>query len=122
MEVLLTLNPFVRAGIFSSTIQLMGRTRDEMLKRIKDAFQTHRQALDELEEAILAGFMHLQPSEEEDGRQLLTIQQVCQQLGVGRSWVYQRVNSGQIPSVQLGGNLRVKREDLQEYIAKHTRR
>jgi excisionase family DNA binding protein len=99
---------------------LMGRNRDEMLKRIQEAFQTHRRGLDELEAAIIEGFMHLQPSEE-DGQQLLTIQQVCQQLGVGRSWVYQRINSGQIPSVQMGGNLRVKREDLQEYIAKHTR-
>ena len=102
-------------------MQLMGRNRDEMVERIREAFQTHRQALDELEAAILEGFMHLQSSEE-DGQQLLTIQQVCQLLGVGRSWVYQRINSGQIPSVQMGGTLRVKREDLQEYIAKHTRR
>ena len=107
--------------MFGSTMLLMARNRDETLQRIRDAFQAHRRVLDELEEAILEGFMHLQPSEE-DGQQLLTIQQVCQQLGVGRSWVYQRINSGQIPSVQLGGNLRVKREDLQEYIAKHTRR
>ena len=109
------------AAMFSSTILVMARNRDEMLKRIKDAFQTHRRALDELEAAILEGFMHQQPSEE-DGQQLLSVQQACQLLGVGRSWVYQRINSGQIPSVQLGGNLRVKREDLQEYIAKHTRR
>ncbi len=109
------------AAMFSSTILVMARNRDEMLKRIKDAFQTHRRALDELEAAILEGFMHQQPSEE-DGQQLLSVQQVCQLLGVGRSWVYQRINSGQIPSVQMGGNLRVKREDLQEYIAKHTRR
>ena len=109
------------AAMFSSTILVMARNRDEMLKRIKDAFQTHRRALDELEAAILEGFMHQQPSEE-DGQQLLSVQQVCQLLGVGRSWVYQRINSGQIPSVQMGGNLRVKREDLQEYITKHTRR
>jgi len=99
----------------------MGRNRDEMLRRIQEAFQTHRRALDELEEAILDGFRQQQPSEE-DGQQLLTVQQVCQELGVGRSWVYQRINSGEIPSVQMGGNLRVKREDLQGYIAKHTRR
>ena len=49
----------------SSTILLMARSRDEMLKRIKEAFQTHRRALDELEEAILEGFMHQQPSEED---------------------------------------------------------
>ena len=100
---------------------LMGRNREEMLKRIQEAFQTHRRGLDELEAAIIEGFMLLQPSEE-DGQQLFTIQEVCQLLGVGRSWVYQRINSGQIPSVRLGGNLRIKRRDLEEYIAKHTRR
>ena len=62
---LLTLNPLVRAAMFSSTMLLMARNRDEMLKRIKDAFQTNRRALDELEEAILEGFMHQQPSEED---------------------------------------------------------
>ena len=53
---------------------------------------------------------------------LLSIQEVSEVLGMGRSWVYQQIRSGQIPSVQLGGSVKVKREDLQEYIAKHTRR
>jgi excisionase family DNA binding protein len=97
----------------------VARNRDDALNRIRQAFEAHRRALDELEKALLGGFEHQQP--QEDGHQLLTVQQVCQLLGVGRSWVYQRINSGQIPSVQLGGNLRVKREDLDEYIQKHRR-
>src|SRR5919199_3466614 len=97
----------------------MGRKRNDTLKRIRQAFEDHRRALDALEEAILEGFEQQQP--QADGQQLLTIPQVCQRLGVGRSWVYQRVNSGQIPSVVLGGNLRVKREDLEGYIEKHRR-
>ena len=40
---------------------------------------------------------------------------------MGRSWVYNQIKSGEIPRVQLGGSLKVKREDLEEYIEKHRR-
>ena len=52
---------------------------------------------------------------------LLSIQQVGEVLGMGRSWVYQQIRSGQMPSVQLGGSIKVRREDLQEYIQNHRR-
>ena len=55
------------------------------------------------------------------GLKLLSIQQVGEVLGMGRSWVYQQIRSGQMPSVQLGGSIKVRREDLQEYIQKHRR-
>ena len=55
------------------------------------------------------------------GLKLLSIQQVGEVLGMGRSWVYQQIRSGHIPSVQLGGSIKVRREDLQEYIQKHRR-
>jgi excisionase family DNA binding protein len=99
----------------------MAREPDDALKRIRQAFEAHRRALDALEEAILEGFEQQRP-QEEDGQQLLTIPEVCQRLGVGRSWVYQRIKSGQIPSVRLGGNLRVKQKDLEEYINTNRRR
>jgi excisionase family DNA binding protein len=35
---------------------------------------------------------------------------------MGKSWVHRRLRSGEIPSVRLGNNIKVKREDLQEYI------
>ena len=52
---------------------------------------------------------------------LLSIQEVGEVLGMGRSWVYQQVRSGRMPSVQLGGNIKVRREDLEEYIQKYRR-
>ena len=52
---------------------------------------------------------------------LLSIPEVSEVLGMGRSWVYQQIRSGQMPSVQLGGSIKVRREDLQEYIQKHRR-
>ncbi len=42
--------------------------------------------------------------------------EVCQELGMGKSWVYRRIRSGEIPSVKLGNNIKVRREDLEEYV------
>ena len=54
-----------------------------------------------------------------DGRKglnLLSIPEVCQELGMGKSWVYRRIRSGEIPSVKLGHNIKVRREDLERYL------
>jgi excisionase family DNA binding protein len=53
--------------------------------------------------------------------QLLSVQEVSELLGIGRSWVYQQIRSGEMPSVHLGGSVKVKREDLEQYIEKHRR-
>jgi len=51
--------------------------------------------------------------------QLLSVQEVGELLGLGRSWVYQQIRSGEMPSVHLGGSVKIKREDLEQYIEKH---
>jgi excisionase family DNA binding protein len=56
-----------------------------------------------------------------DPEDLLSIPEVCQELGMGRTWVYQRIKSGEIPSVTLGHNLKVVRKDLQGYLHKQRR-
>ena len=48
--------------------------------------------------------------------ELLTIEDVCQELGMGKSWVYKRLKSAEIRSVKLGHNIKVKREDLEQYL------
>ncbi len=53
--------------------------------------------------------------------QLLSVQEVGELLGMGRSWVYQQIKSGQMPSIQLRGSVKVKREDLEEYINSNRR-
>jgi excisionase family DNA binding protein len=55
------------------------------------------------------------------GLQLLSVQEVGELVGMGRSWVYQQIRSGEIASVHLGGSVKVKRTDLEEYIEKHRR-
>ena len=47
---------------------------------------------------------------------LLSMQEVCEALGMGKSWTYRRIKSGEIPSVKLGRSIKVKREDLEEYL------
>jgi excisionase family DNA binding protein len=49
---------------------------------------------------------------------LLSIPQLCQELGMCRSWVYKRIRSGEIPSVKLSKNIKVTREDLEQYLEK----
>ena len=90
--------------------------RDETLRRIRQAFEVQRRALQTLEEAMLEGFA----SQSRDGDQrLLSVQEVSEQLGMGRSWVYNQIRSGELPSVQLGGTVKIKREDLEQYIQRH---
>jgi excisionase family DNA binding protein len=55
------------------------------------------------------------------GLQLLSVPEVCELLGMGRSWVYQQIKSGELPSVKLRGAVKVKREDLEQYINSNRR-
>jgi excisionase family DNA binding protein len=75
----------------------------------------------EFEENIPSGEAALLPREgEQRGRvQLLSIPQLCQELGMGKSWLYRRLRSGEIPSVRLGRSIKVRREELEEYLQSH---
>ena len=87
----------------------------DRLERLKDALKAHRQALDALEDALLA---ELESPSKHDGagHKLLSLKEVCQELGMSRGWVYQRIRSGEIPHVKLGHNIKVRREDLEAYL------
>jgi excisionase family DNA binding protein len=96
------------------------------LERLKQALQAHHQALEELESVLLefeesiCGEAPLSPQEEEQrGVQLLSIPQLCQELGMGKSWVYRRLRSGEIPSVRLGRTIKVRREEIEGYLQRH---
>ena len=90
----------------------------DTLHQLKQAIEHHRQALEALQEAWLAE-LDSRRQEEENGhhqRELLSIKEVCEELGMGKSWVYHRLRSGEIPSIKLGGAVKVKREDLITFI------
>jgi excisionase family DNA binding protein len=98
------------------------------LQRFKQALQAHDQVLEKLQSALLefkesisSRETSLRPQEEEQsgGVQLLSIPQPCQELGMGKSWVYRRLRSGEIPSVRLGRSIKVRRDELEEYLQSH---
>ena len=94
----------------------MAGERDK-LTRLEQAFQEHRRALEALEEALLAELRSQNRDNRDQGSyELLSIQEVCQELGMGKSWVYRRLKSGEIPSIRMGHNIKVRRKDLQEYL------
>jgi excisionase family DNA binding protein len=101
--------------------------RDGSLQRLKQALRAHRGSLEELESALLQfeesfdGEVQERPQEtqERKGLDLLSIPQLCQELGMGKSWVYRRLRSGEIPSVKLWRSIKVKRVDLEEYLENH---
>jgi excisionase family DNA binding protein len=104
-----------------------GMADDTALKQLRQALQTHLRSLEELEAALLEFEAALPGDGEAAGDiggsqelQLLSIAEVCRTLGMGKSWTYRRLKSGEIPSVKLGRSIKVKREDLEEYL--HERR
>src|SRR5215212_11837456 len=108
------------------------RTRQlkRALEPLREALESHHRSLEGLESALIEFEEALtgrderperpqaQPGAETagGGLDLLSITEVCQELGMGKSWVYRRIQSGEIPSVKLGNNIKVRREDLEGYV------
>ncbi len=102
------------------------RRLEQALRPLKQALEIHHRSLEGLESALIEFEEALGSQErserlqEEDQQRgsldLLSISDVCQELGMGKSWVYKRIKSGEIPSVKLGNNIKVRREDLEGYL------
>jgi len=93
----------------------------ERLDKLKQAIEIARHGLEGLETALLeveealGGEASVRPKSRK-GRDLLSMSEVGQELGMSKSWVYRRIKSGEIPSITLGHNIKVRREDLEEYL------
>jgi excisionase family DNA binding protein len=97
----------------------------EDLEGLEGAVQRFEEALLELEEgarkegALLEeGALEKGAPEHQNGQssRLLSPSEVCQKLEADRASVYQKLRCGEIPSLKLGHALRVRREDLEEYM------
>lgn len=103
-----------------------GMVDNRPLVRLRQALAAHRKALEELESALLEfeesveGEVPDRP--ESRDLELLSIGQVCQRLGMGKSWVYRRIHEGSIPSVKLGRTIKVRRSELEDYLEQHRHR
>ena len=47
---------------------------------------------------------------------LVTVERAAELLGVGRTFVYRLINSGDLPSVKMGRSRRIVRAALDEYV------
>jgi excisionase family DNA binding protein len=97
----------------------------EDLEGLEGAVQRFEEALLELEEGALKEEALLEEGALEEGApvyqngqtpRLLSPSEVCQELEADRASVYQKLRSGEIPSLKLGSALKVRREDLEEYM------
>jgi excisionase family DNA binding protein len=97
----------------------------ENLEGIEGAVQRFEEALLELEEGALKEEALLEERALEEGApvyqngqssRLLSPSEVCQELEADRASVYLKLRSGEIPSLKLGSALKVRREDLEEYM------
>jgi excisionase family DNA binding protein len=98
------------------------------LEQLKQALQAHHQSLEQLQSALVEfeesiseeSALHPQGNGgQRGGVELLSIPQLCRELGMGKSWVYRRLRSGEIPSVRLGRTIKVRRDELEEYLQSH---
>jgi len=93
------------------------------LRNLRQALKTCRKALEEFE-STLQEFEEEAPDEKEkaparslngQNLRLLSLPEVCQELGEERGVVRQRLTSGEIPSLKLGRTLKVRQPDLEDY-------
>ena len=101
------------------------RSLKQGMQKLRHSLEEFNHTLVEVEEALEAQ-AHAQAQAEEislpDGARgaatILSMAEVCRELGMSKSWVYDPVRSGHIPSIKLGGAIKIKRADLDEYIEK----
>ena len=93
-------------------------------QRLKQALENLRQALEEAESVLLEldetffeqEEKHVRRTQERRSQDLFSVIEVCQELGMGKSWVRRKIKIGEIPSIRLGNNIKVRRKDLEEYL------
>jgi excisionase family DNA binding protein len=106
----------------------MAVDKKQQQQRLKQTFEALRQALEDAESALIefeetlgedSSYSSTVRPQSRTGLELLSIPEVCQELGMGKSWVYQRIRSGEIPSIKMGHNIKVRREALEGYLERH---
>ena len=97
----------------------MPMDQEHSLKQLKQALEQLESALVEFEQTISEEATLRLQLDEQRGVQLLSILQLRQELGMGKSWLYRRLRSGEIPSIRLGRSIKVRRDELEQYLERH---
>lgn len=50
---------------------------------------------------------------------LLSVEEVCEYLGLGKTTVYEMTRTGELPSMKIRGRIRISSLDLREYLEQH---
>jgi excisionase family DNA binding protein len=95
------------------------RAYTQGLEALENALVKFEEALLDLEEEVLNESAAERPKSQ--NLRLLSIPEVCQELGWDRGQVFRRLRSGEIPSLKLGHAIKVRQRDLEEYIKSHRR-
>src|SRR5215216_1779103 len=94
-------------------------------QRLKQALDNLRHALEETESVLLEldgtffeeeEKQRVRQTQERRGQDLFSVMEVCQELGMSKTWVHHMIKSGELPSIRLGNNIKVRRKDLEEYL------
>jgi excisionase family DNA binding protein len=54
-----------------------------------------------------------------DSRRCLSLDEVCREIGIGRTTLWRRVKSGELPVVRIGSRVLVQASDLEAFIERH---
>ena len=120
-------------GLFSG-LEAQSEITDQLkqaLEALREALESHHRSLERLESELIEFEEVLKQPERRPERpqvkeqggvgarspDLLSLTEVSQELGMSKSWVYRRIRSGEISSIKLGHNIKVRREDLEGYLA-----
>src|SRR5215217_4435459 len=116
-------------------MNLRGWQLKRTFEPLKEALESHHRSLEELESALIEFEEALVGREERPERSqaqpggetaggghldLLSITDVCQELGMGKSWVYRRIQSVERPSEKREHNTFATREPLQANLQRQT--
>ena len=52
---------------------------------------------------------------------LLSVEELAKYLQLNEQTIYRKVDSGEIPSVRLGGAIRFRQEDIDKWLTKRTK-
>ena len=121
-------------GLFSG-LEAQSEITDQLkqaLEAFREDLESHHRSLEGLESALIEFEETLtgregrqerpqgirQGGEARRGLDLLSLTEVSQELGRSKSWVYRRIRSGEISSIKVGHNIKVRREDLEGYLAR----
>lgn len=47
---------------------------------------------------------------------LLSVEEVCEYLGLGKTTVYEMIRTRELPSIKIRNRIRISSEDLREYL------